>query len=63
MRFTGVSIVRRNIEVNGINRDSRKVFYKKATDILQNISAKYSCFYYVLIIIHSQTDKPGYVVG
>ena len=22
MRFTGVSIVRRNIEVNGINRDS-----------------------------------------
>ena len=41
----------------------RKVFYKKATDILQNISAKYSCFYYVLIIIHSQTDKPGYVVG
>ena len=23
MRFTGVSIARRNIEVNGINRDSR----------------------------------------
>ena len=23
MKFTGVNIVRRNIEVNGINRDSR----------------------------------------
>ena len=48
-KFTDVNTAKRNTQVNAINN---KHIYKKQNGRIRS-----------LIIIHSQTDKPGYVIG